>query len=89
MIARLSHRIRLSAALLVAVCASASAGTREEITIYRDGFGTPHIFADTAEGACFGHGYAQAADRLGELLKQYMRASGTMSDHSQPRRVPL
>ncbi len=34
----------LSAALLLAVGASAFAQTREEITIYRDGFGTPHIF---------------------------------------------
>ena len=75
----------LSAALLLAVGASAAAQTREEITIYRDGFGTPHIFAATAEGACFGHGYAQAADRLEELLKQYMRASGTMSEAFGPQ----
>lgn len=75
----------LSAALLLAVGASAVAQTREEITIYRDGFGTPHIFAATSEGACFGHGYAQAADRLEELLKQYMRASGTMSEAFGPR----
>ena len=57
---------------------------QEEITIYRDEFGTPHIFAATAEGACFGHGYAQAADRLEELLKQYVRATGTMSEAFGP-----
>ncbi len=45
-------------ASLRAACAT------ETITIYRDEFGTPHIYAATAEGACFGHGYAQATDRL-------------------------
>lgn len=59
---------------------SASAAAREEVTIYRDEFGTPHVYAATAEGACFGNGYAQAADRLEELLKQYRRAAGTMSE---------
>lgn len=58
----------------------ASLAVREEITIYRDTFGTPHIYAPTAEGAAFGNGYAQANDRLEELLKQYMRACGTMSE---------
>ena len=33
-----------------------------------------------APGAAFGHGYAQAQDRLEELLKQYRRAAGTMSE---------
>ena len=51
----------------------------EDVTIYRDGFGTPHVYAATPEGACFGNGYAQAEDRLEELLKQYLRATGTMS----------
>ncbi len=60
------------------------AEAREEITIYRDDFGTPHIFAETAEGACFGNGYAQAADRLEELLKQYLRSSGRMSEAFGP-----
>src|SRR5205809_7546399 len=52
----------------------------EEVTIYRDSFGTPNIYAATEEGAAFGHGYAQAEDRLEELLKQYRRAAGTMSE---------
>ncbi len=68
------------AAIVWVVAAWAQAETREEVTIYRDDFGTPHIFASTAEGACFGNGYAQATDRLEELLKQYRRAAGTMSE---------
>jgi acyl-homoserine lactone acylase PvdQ len=52
----------------------------EEVTIYRDDFGIPHIFAKTEEGAVYGMGYAQAEDRLEELLKQYRRAAGTMAE---------
>jgi penicillin amidase len=52
----------------------------EDITIYRDTFGIPHIFASTEEGATYGMGYAQAEDRLEGLLKQYRRAEGTMAE---------
>jgi acyl-homoserine lactone acylase PvdQ len=55
-------------------------GDTEEITIYRDDFGIPNIFAPTEEGAAYGMGYAQAEDRLEELLKQYRRAEGTMAE---------
>jgi acyl-homoserine-lactone acylase len=72
------------AALIVGIAGAVGAETKEEITIYRDDFGTPHIFAPTAEGVCFGNGYAQAADRLEELLKQYMRATGAMSEAFGP-----
>ncbi len=51
-----------------------------EITLYRDDFGTPHIYATTAEDACYALGYAQAEDRLEELLTQYRRATGTLSE---------
>ncbi len=66
---------------------AARCAAQEEVTIYRDDFGTPHIFAATAEGACFGHGYAQATDRLEELLKQYRRACGTMSEAFGPDKL--
>jgi acyl-homoserine-lactone acylase len=58
-----------------AVCQAA-----REVTIYRDEFGTPSVYATSAEDACYGLGYAQAEDRLEELLKQYRRATGTMSE---------
>jgi acyl-homoserine-lactone acylase len=70
--------------IALSLAGSALGGSKEEITIYRDQFGTPHIFAATAEGVAFGNGYAQATDRLEELLKQYMRASGTMSEAFGP-----
>src|SRR5262249_38973420 len=58
----------------------AAAGGAEEVVIYRDDFGIPHIFARTEAGAAYGMGYAQAEDRLEEVLKQYRRAAGTMAE---------
>jgi acyl-homoserine-lactone acylase len=52
----------------------------EKVTVLRDEFGVPHIFASTPAGAMFGSGYAQAEDRLEELLKNYRRAEGTMAE---------
>jgi acyl-homoserine lactone acylase PvdQ len=54
------------------------------VTILRDEFGVPHIFAADAAGAAFGSGYAQAEDRLEELLKNYRRAEGTMAEAFGP-----
>jgi acyl-homoserine-lactone acylase len=76
----LRSRLLLCATSLVALAASATACSAREITIYRDEFGTPYIYATTAEDVCYGLGYAQATDRLDELLKQYRRACGTMSE---------
>ena len=50
------------------------------VTILRDVYGVPHIFAQDAAAAAYGSGYAQAEDRLEELLKNYRRAEGTMAE---------
>jgi acyl-homoserine lactone acylase PvdQ len=52
----------------------------EKVEVLRDGFGVPHIFARTAAGAAYASGYVQAEDRLEELLRNYRRAAGTMSE---------
>ena len=52
----------------------------EKVTILRDEFGVPNIFASTPAGAMYGSGYAQAEDRLEELLKNYRKAEGTMAE---------
>jgi penicillin amidase len=57
-----------------------AAASDQSTTIYRDEFGIPHIFGPTLEDACYAVGYAQAEDRLEELLKNYRRASGTMAE---------
>src|SRR5215471_18398394 len=63
---------------------TASAAAGGEATIYRDEYGIPHVFAPTLEAASFAIGYAQAEDRLEELLKNYRRALGTMSEAFGP-----
>ena len=50
------------------------------VTILRDEYGVPHIYGDDAASAAYGSGYAQAEDRLEELLKNYRRAEGTMAE---------
>src|SRR5262249_20148210 len=50
-----------------------------------DDYGIPHIYAPTLEDAAFAMGYAQAEDRLEELLKNYRRAAGTMAEVFGPQ----
>jgi acyl-homoserine-lactone acylase len=57
-----------------------SSAVAKETEILRDEFGVPHIFAPTLEAASYAAGYAQAEDRLEELLKNYRKAEGTMSE---------
>lgn len=59
---------------------SAQDQAANETTLYRDEFGIPHVYAPTLEAAAFAVGYAQAEDRLEELLKNYRRANGTMAE---------
>lgn len=56
----------------------------DDATIYRDEYGIPHVYASTLEAASFAVGYAQAEDRLEELLKNYRRANGTMAEIAGP-----
>src|SRR5262249_53097577 len=53
--------------------------------LYRDEYGIPHIYAPTLEAASYAMGYAQAEDRLEELLKNYRRAMGTMAEGFGPQ----
>ncbi len=73
--------------LLLATCSLfllgailARAQDPEQATLYRDELGIPHVYAPSLETAAFAVGYAQAEDRLEELLKNYRRASGTMAE---------
>jgi len=66
--------------LLLAGATLLRAQTANEATLYRDEFGIPHVYAPTLEAAAFAVGYAQAEDRLEELLENYRRANGTMAE---------
>src|SRR5258706_4573061 len=52
----------------------------EKVTIYRDEWRVPHIYAETLEGMAYANGYAQAEDRLEEMLRNFRKAEGTMSE---------
>lgn len=53
---------------------------KDGATILRDEYGIPHIFAKNLDSAAYATGYAQAEDRLEELLKNYRRANGHMAE---------
>lgn len=57
-----------------------TAGERAgEVTIYRDEWGVPHIYAGREEDGFYALGYAQAQDQLEELLQRYVFARGEMA----------
>ncbi|MEO9188501.1 MAG: penicillin acylase family protein, partial [Acetobacteraceae bacterium] len=70
------HRLTLalSISLLVGACAddgsSDSSNPTEapkSVTIKRDTYGTPHVYADTVRGVFHGFGYVVAEDRLYQM----------------------
>jgi acyl-homoserine lactone acylase PvdQ len=54
--------------VITIVLTAATACAAENVEILRDEYHVPHIFAQTPSGAAYGSGYAQAADRLQDLL---------------------
>ncbi len=74
-------RFRQGACILTALLTAATPFLHaEKVRILRDDFGVPHIFSATPAGAAFGSGYAQAEDRLDEMLRNYRKAEGTMAE---------
>ncbi len=59
----------------------------QRITIYRDGYGVPHVEADSDEGVCYGFGYAQAQDHLEDMVTWILRYSGSMASVLGPRHL--
>ncbi|MBI2302139.1 MAG: penicillin acylase family protein [Armatimonadetes bacterium] len=62
-------------ALLTAAAAQAG-----EVTIRRDTWGVPHVFAATLADGAYGIGYAQAEDRLDQIFANYREAVGRMAE---------
>ena len=64
-------------ALFLMGCATTQTPESQEITIKRDQYGTPHIYADKTYGLFYGMGYALAEDRLfqWEMLKRMGRGT--------------
>ncbi len=55
-----------------------------QVTIYRDAWGVPHVYADTEEDGFYGLGYAQAEDRLEAILWLYLRRRGELASAFGP-----
>ncbi|MFX1281029.1 MAG: penicillin acylase family protein [Promethearchaeota archaeon] len=53
---------------------------KRRITIIRDDYGVPHVFAKTKEGLAFGAGYAMAQDRLWQADLYRRSAFGNLAE---------
>lgn len=75
--------IRMSAILLAAgaslAMSGAKASVRPEVTIHRDDWGVPHIFADSEAAGYYGLGYAQAEDRPQRTQGLFLFARGEVA----------
>src|SRR5579872_4461779 len=77
---RVGHLIGM--ATLLANGAVAAQGTPAErqlanqVTIYRDAWGTPHVFGHTDAATVFGFAYAQAQDNFPQLEEDFVLALG-------------
>jgi acyl-homoserine-lactone acylase len=52
----------------------------QTVTIHRDRYGIPHVFARTDAGAVFGFAYAQAEDNFPRIEDNFIRAMGRASE---------
>jgi acyl-homoserine lactone acylase PvdQ len=63
-----------------AVSALADESSDRTVTVYRDTWGVPHVYAETAAAGAYGLGYAQAEDRLGDIHTSVRTGMGRMSE---------
>lgn len=54
--------------------------TTNTVKIYRDEYGTPHIYADTTFDLFYGYGYSVAEDRLFQMEMAKRSTQGTVSE---------
>ena len=52
----------------------------QQVTIMRDDFGVPHVYADTDADAIFGMLYAQAEDDFNRIEQNYIWATGRLAE---------
>ena len=71
-------------ALLLTLGASAARpegpSAKGSVTVYRDTWGVPHIYAKTPAEGAYGLGYAQAEDRLDDIYKNLRTGLGRMAE---------
>ena len=67
-------------ALLPLVARGDSPAAKRSVTIYRDTWGVPHIYAKTAADGAYGLGYAQAQDRLDDIYIAFRTGLGRLCE---------
>ena len=70
--------------MFLAGCSSSSTldptSIQKQVTIKRDNFGTPHVYADNTFGLFYGYGYAVATDRLFQMEMSKRTGQGTVAE---------
>ncbi len=77
----------LATTLIPASVSADQADQRHQVTIYRDTWGVPHVYAETEAAGAYGLGYAQAEDRLGDIYQAVRTGMGSMSEAFGPEHV--
>ncbi len=78
----------LSAALLAA-CGGSDGDNEKAVTIQRDSYGVPHVFASSTRALYYGFGYAIAQDRLYQLEIAKRTGKGTVAEVLGPDHAAL
>lgn len=52
----------------------------QQVTIYRDQYGTPHVFGETDASTVFGFAYAQAGDNFAQVEEDFVLAIGRAAE---------
>lgn len=80
----MNRRHAFLAVVLLAIPLCVHAATPEQlaqsVTIYRDNYGVPHIYAPTDAAAVFGFAYAECEDNFWQVEDSYLRALGRASE---------
>ena len=58
----------------------AAKGPGPGVTIFRDGYGVPHVYSGTTYGLFYGYGYAIATDRLFQMEMSKRSVKGNVSE---------
>lgn len=64
----------------MALMMAESAACGEKVEILRDTYGIPHVFAETAGGAYYGAGWAEAEDQAPAMALTVIRAQGRQAE---------
>jgi penicillin amidase len=78
-----------AAILALAGCAGLGGGDSHRVTIKRDTYGVPHVYASDVRGLFYGYGYAVAEDRLFQMEMARRSVLGTVAEVLGPTYVAL